>query len=260
MGFCPTYRKKRGNVILEKTEPILKHDFLLRACDVDVKSHWKLSSILTAGQEMGELHSKQWGFSREEMTERGNFFILTRIRIDVKKMPVFHDMIYATTWSRSPIRTIFPRYFQFADQEGNIYATLSTLWMICDTSTRAILTEEQSGGKTPELDHPTPLEHPRKIRVPDMEYDEIKRTVCFSDLDYNGHMNNAHYADWVCDVLPFDILCERALDGFEVNFLSEMPVKTEVILRRYMTKDAFIIEGIRENDEQVMFRASGIWK
>ncbi len=245
---------------MNQVEPILKHDFLLRACDVDVNSCWKMSSILIAGQEMGELHSKQWGFSREEMTQRGNFFILTRIRVDVKRMPVFHDTIYAKTWARQPIRTIFPRYYQFSDQAGEVYATLSTLWMICDFSTREILTEAQSGGKTPDLDHPTPLAHPQKIKLPNQAYTEITRKVAFSDLDYNGHMNNARYADWVYDVLPFEVLCEKEIDRFEINFLSEMPIGTEVILHRYMLEDGFVVEGIRVKDQQATFRASGTWK
>ncbi|NLC45100.1 MAG: hypothetical protein GX783_12575, partial [Clostridiales bacterium] len=40
-----------------------------------------------------------------------------------------------------------------------------------------------------------------KLRIPrDTNFEEInKYEICYSDLDYNKHMNNTYYADVLCD-------------------------------------------------------------
>lgn len=251
--------RHEGKTMQEKV-PVLLHNFSLRACDVDCNNRWKLSSILLMGQEMGEMHSTNWGFAHEDMVKRGNFFILTRIEINVIRYPVFKQKLYGETWSNRPKRTIFPRYYRFSDEDGNEMVTLSTLWMICDIQTRQILTWQQSGGDFPEnLMHPEPLLSPKKIPSPQGEGTMANRRVFYSDLDYNRHMNNARYADWVCDVLPMSALAERRIGNFKINFLAEMSAGQEADMTLYEYEDQFVVEGSRTEDQQRTFRASGEW-
>lgn len=245
---------------MQGKKPVLEHQFSLGACDVDCNNRWKLSSILIRGQEMGEMHSTRWGFAHEDMVERGNFFILTRIEINIKQYPIFKQTLYGETWSNAPKRTIFPRYYRFLDENGQEMVTLSTLWMICDIQTRETLTWQQSGGDFPEgLDHPEPLAAPKKILLPNEGGQKTTRRVLYSDLDYNRHMNNARYADWVCDLLPMETLSKRQIGHFRINFLAEMGVGQEVNLLLYKSDDQFFVEGSRADDEKATFRAAGRW-
>jgi acyl-ACP thioesterase len=47
------------------------------------------------------------------------------------------------------------------------------------------------------------------------------RTVCFTDLDRNGHMNNTKYLDWIADLLPSAFHESHSPAEFTVCYLSE---------------------------------------
>ena len=48
-----------------------------------------------------------------------------------------------------------------------------------------------------------------------------QRRVVYSDCDYNGHINNTHYPDLLCDFLPDGET--RPVADVVINFLGEAP-------------------------------------
>jgi acyl-ACP thioesterase len=53
-----------------------------------------------------------------------------------------------------------------------------------------------------EPEEPLDLVPPRRFVTPDEMVCVGERKIVYSDLDYNGHMNNTRYPDMVCDFLP----------------------------------------------------------
>jgi acyl-ACP thioesterase len=51
-------------------------------------------------------------------------------------------------------------------------------------------------------EEPLPLVTPRRFAVPENMTEVGTRRIVYSDIDYNGHMNNTRYPDMVCDYLP----------------------------------------------------------
>ena len=48
----------------------------------------------------------------------------------------------------------------------------------------------------------------------------------YTDLDFNGHVNNTRYLDWCCDALGIDTMRGAYLKHFAVNFDAEvMPMQ-----------------------------------
>ena len=47
------------------------------------------------------------------------------------------------------------------------------------------------------------------------------RSVCYTDLDCNGHMNNARYLDWIDDLLPSDFHRDHPVKDFTLCYLNE---------------------------------------
>ena len=49
----------------------------------------------------------------------------------------------------------------------------------------------------------------------------MRRTVRFTDLDRNGHMNNTRYFDWMCDLVPSSFHREHPIKEMTICYLSE---------------------------------------
>ena len=67
-----------------------------------------------------------------------------------------------------------------------------------------------------------------------LEFHKVFRTVHYTQLDGNGHMNNTRYLDWVADLLPSKfygahqpkelVICynQEALEGQEIHLQWEL--------------------------------------
>jgi acyl-CoA thioesterase FadM len=60
-----------------------------------------------------------------------------------------------------------------------------------------------------------------RVRIPPLAQMSVvgERKIVYSDIDYNGHMNNTHYPDMLCDFVP-DILRKR-VTGMIVSYRHE---------------------------------------
>jgi hypothetical protein len=49
-----------------------------------------------------------------------------------------------------------------------------------------------------------------------------ERRAAYSDIDYNGHVNNARYIPWIQDLMDAEILEKADRIRFDINYLSEI--------------------------------------
>ena len=58
------------------------------------------------------------------------------------------------------------------------------------------------------------------------------RTVAYSEVDMNSHLNNAKYADWICELFDLDTLRHHSIRDFRINFIAEAYMGQPVDLYR----------------------------
>ena len=86
------------------------------------------------------------------------------------------------------------------------------------------------------------------------------RRVAYSDIDYNEHMNNARYVQWIQDAVPEDALAGAAALRLDINYLAELlpGAEARVLLGRAEPEAdwprRFAFEG-RTEDGKPSFRA-----
>ena len=69
-----------------------------------------------------------------------------------------------------------------------------------------------------------------------------KRKICYSDIDYNMHMNNTHYPDMICDHLD-EMTGEIPyfVSKLSLSYLKESPLgATLTVTRSNMSEDGKI--------------------
>lgn len=235
----------------------------LRACDVDLANRWRPSAIFVSTQEFGELASTYLNCSHQDLADKGAFFVLLRQRIEVMKYPRSADLLRCETWAGEVQRTLFPRFYRFFDEDDQLCATSATIWALCSMEDRKIIRPQDIGLTMPPPPYEN-LEEPGKLRFAEAPDMVRRRRVRYSDMDYNGHVNNTRYVDWCCDLFPNERFEGHSFRSFQVNYLQEMREECELRLELRDMGESFAIRGVvQESDaqrgDQVIFQAAGSW-
>lgn len=233
-------------------------EFLLKAPDVDLSNHWRPSTVFLLAQEIAERHSAELGCSHISLAERDSFFVLMRQKFIAKKAPIFMDKINVVTWATVK-RTVFPRFFDYYDENGEHICSVSSLWMLCRASDRKILRPSERDIIIPESSR-TNLEEPGKLRFEEPCDSVTMRKCLYSDVDYNGHMNNVRYVDWICDLFEAQRFHDEQISEFQVNYISEIKSGEEVSLKLKEDENGFSVVGICSCDNRTAFQATGKWE
>ena len=117
-------------------------------------------------------------------------------------------------------RVAYPRSVVAYDQQGNELFRCVSLWVLMDTDTRAMLLPGKNGVSVPGSLRGNELPAPGSI-MPKPLAQTSSRTVCFTDLDRNNHMNNTRYLDWIDDLLPSAFHQQHPIREITLCYLSE---------------------------------------
>ena len=95
-----------------------------------------------------------------------------------------------------------------------------------------------------------------KIEVPDRDLlrPAGQKTVNYSDIDFNGHVNNAKYIEWALDYLDPSLVSSRKVDCFRINFNNEGLLSDRIDMITAVTNSlTYYVEGV--NKGKNIFRA-----
>lgn len=173
-------------------------------CTPDRKMAWTEIFRFTS-DNAGEDFTKR-GMSWEFLIkEKGIAFVVSRTSFHVHKMPVADQRITFNSFETAPEGPLSGRYYEFVDTQSNEkLITAHTVWSILDMKQRKMLPAKSFDLRptpTTSADVFTGIKTGR-IKLPENAELFGSRKIVYSDLDANGHTNNARYIAFVFDVLP----------------------------------------------------------
>lgn len=246
----------------------LETEYTIYTHDADAFGLWRPDAIFRLMQELAGAHSEQLGFSRDALLRsRGCVWMLARVHARVLRYPRLHDRLRAKTWYGPPGRITYPRYVLISDDSGAEVAALATSWIVVETQSRRILLP----GKAqlvfpPPADLAPPLPEPGRLRMakeglgngPEAILPETTlRAPHYSDLDVNGHMNNASYVSWILDLFPMSWHSEHRVSDLVISYSAEATPGEEVALSLYRGGQRFELLGEDRQDGHTVFEAQG---
>ena len=175
--------------------------FTLTDLDVDCFCKLKLSSLLFYAQEVAGKHSALLGADYDTLAQKKLFWAVTRHKVQITRLPSLGETIIVETWPMPTTRVAFPRAMAAYDSQGNELFRSISIWVLMDLENRSMVLPGNSGVNVGGLLTGNELSVPHSI-LPKSLCNSTQRTVTYSCLDRNGHMNNTRYLDWVADLLP----------------------------------------------------------
>ena len=197
--------------------PYYQKSFLIPTFATDRFNRLKCSYLLGLAQEVAGDHSALLGadFDHTQL-----YWVITRQRVQISRLPAAGETITLETWPMPTTRVAYPRSTIAYDEQGNELFRSISLWVLMDPQSRAMVLPGKSGVTVEGLLRGSELAVPGSL-APSQLQNVTKRTVCYTELDTNGHMNNTRYLDWLDDLLDASFHNRHTPREFTVCYLSE---------------------------------------
>jgi acyl-ACP thioesterase len=200
---------------------IVKHR--LTCYETDAAWRLKPASFMNMAQEAAGCHAVELGFGYDDLIASNTAWILSRVRVDFLDTPLWREDMTLTTWHKGLNRLFFLRDFIMTDVNGKERVKATTSWLIMNLETRRLVRDPklmEDGTICTDNAIETPAD---KVQMPkDKEpVFVMNHLVSYSDVDTNGHTNNAMYMHWAMDAVDYEISSQRPVKSFTINFNHE---------------------------------------
>lgn len=194
--------------------------YVVKWHDTDLNRCVTPSQLLVYMQETAGDHLKSLLMSMDDMRDKlGLAFLLSSISVSIYAPLYANDEIEVQTWVCESRGLSYDRCFSVL-RGGEVVANATSVWGLLELSTRKLLRVSDSPFVA-EPEDACGLDLPRRlgmVRTEEMEKAGERRIV-YSDVDYNGHMNNTHYPNLLCDFTPG--IRHKRVSGLMLSFLHE---------------------------------------
>lgn len=217
-------------------EPIYVQNVTIDDASVDRYGRLTPARMLYLAQEMGGRHSALMSLDYDTLARRRLFWAVTRHRVQVSRTPLLGETLRLETWPLPTTRAAFPRSVIAYDAQGNEVFRCITLWVLMDLDTRKMIVPGKSGIVVAGTLRGNELPAPGGL-IPRPLGTQHCRTVSFTDLDRNGHMNNTRCMDWIADLLPSRFHQSHSVTDFTVCYLAEAREQQELRLNWELSQE-----------------------
>jgi len=229
-------------------EPIFRHTFPITDIYLDSFGRLKPSMLLFYVQEVAGIHASSLGAGYDALALKNLFWAILRTHVQITRLPRSGETIRVETWPMPTSRVAYPRSVVAYDANGSEVFRAISLWCLMDTASRSMVLPGKSGVLVNGHLRGNELAIPGSLAIKGLE-NTVSRTVRFSDLDRNGHMNNTRYLEWIGDLLPSAFHKDHTPREFTVCYHSEA-MEAEPLDIHYELKEGGLlqVDAWREND------------
>jgi acyl-ACP thioesterase len=195
---------------------------------VDESGCLTMAAAFNYFQEAAIRHAEALGVGRTPMAEIGQGWILSRMSVLMERRPRQEELVTVSTWPRGWEKLFAIRDFDIRDAADTPLVRARSCWLIVDIERRRPLRPQATMDKLPlnpgrdglpgggsGLDAWPPALAAAAEKAG-------SRRAAYSDIDFNGHMNNARYVEWIQDISDRDYLVGAKTMRLDINYLSEV--------------------------------------
>lgn len=229
--------------------------FTINDTNVDFSNKVPLHEIMKMFQVATFNHSNIMGLDHESMIKKSNaFWIVTKMKLCLKKDIVSQDKINVTTWTHElgGIRATRDCVFKCGNK---IIANGTSEWCCLDCDTRKI--RKMNSIEYPDLN----MEKTNNLNNTFSNIREIvdepnfvySRKILSTDIDINNHTNNLRYNYFVLDAFSVEERKCLNIKEYEIYFVNESYENDMIKIYKKKIKNYYYVEG--KVQDKTIFKA-----
>lgn len=203
----------------------------------------KPSGFMDMAQEIAYWAAEAMGFGYDSLHIHHTAWVMTRLHIQFLKPVCWRDGVTLFTWHKGYSGISFFRDFLMRNAAGETAIAATSSWVVIDERSRRMVKPEEllQLMQVEQPDHAIVEPAPKIILPKEME-PAGEHTVSCTEIDINGHTNNACYVVWAIGCLPAEATLQPVKDLY-VNFNKETTEGECVQLYRHHHDSNWVVEG-----------------
>lgn len=245
-----------------KDKRIFSKDYTVKMNNASYFQTIKLAHLFRYLQEVAGLHTEAMKTGYHHLRAQNGAWVLTKQLMEIDRLPNALEEFTIHTWSNKYSKIVANRNFIVTDSKGKSIIKVSTDWIVLNLLKRRILPLTKIDLSSTKSYNCEVFSHDlTKIElIKDNPVNSFTKKVRFSDIDFNGHMNNTRYVDLAIDSVADRFSQRNSLKSINTNFIREVSLDDEIMVNCYQCgEDTYQHQLVRVNDEQEVFTAETIW-
>lgn len=215
----------------------------------DLNDRLTAKAILEIFQDVASIHAEEIGVGYLSMLERNLYWIVSRIKFDIIKMPQAYQTVIVQTWPHEKGKIDFDRDMKILSEDGEELIIATSKWCVIDVENRKLQRAEHINYNGEVISDKNYEEKFTKLNMEAVSLlEKFIYTVGFSDLDHNKHMNNTHYASLILNAIN-----NKIFNHFEINFNNEAVENDKICVSLGIKNNEEYIVG--KTEEKIIFTA-----
>ena len=255
--------KTLGAIILERTDRWIENNKayrvkVLEALECDENGiafpHWILGAFseITGDIFVAEGRDYAW------FASRGQVWFLVRMSMRVRRLPHALEKVVLSYWYRDTDGKSMFNDYELRTPEGELLVSATSVHRPYDINAcRTFPVNKIAGGTAAKNSDRADAPACRRIMPPEKLTPLGERTIVYTDIDHNHHVNNAIYSRIAEDFLP-DTYRGRELFEYYINFIAATQRGEVLVIAGAETPHGYILTG--ECDGQKRFSSEFVFR
>ncbi|MGD9559245.1 MAG: acyl-[acyl-carrier-protein] thioesterase [Oscillospiraceae bacterium] len=202
-------------------------------------------AVLRRVQEVSTDQCETLGINEALYQRTHTVFLLNKISLEISRLPRIREAVTLATHAYGMKRAVYHRTTALHAQNGEKLCEADSRWLLVDTESRRILRNPIPEFAATFTDEPGEGAHAMEMPKPGEMEPCQKLRAGYLMCDRNGHVNNAWYADLICDNLPLKTLKSRVPRKMVLSYRIEIAMG-----------DSFEFSRCTMENDSYYFRAS----
>ncbi|WP_445451978.1 acyl-[acyl-carrier-protein] thioesterase [Flavobacterium sp. 25HG05S-40] len=211
---------------------ILLKDWEINFLQCYPNGYLKYTDLCNVLQLTAGVHAEMGGISFSDMQWHHQAWVLSRMRVEIKRLPKWRDVVTVKTWINSLENSRSVRCLELYVGNEKIVGC-ETFWAVFNTNTRrpeSLALPHEHFEKFPN-DRATVSSFSKIDTSSDLDL-VFQKQILLSDLDVVNHANSVKYLEWCLDYVETQLVLSQRLESFEMNYLKEVSLNETVSINK----------------------------
>lgn len=261
---------------MQINDGIYRDSFIMDSYEVDPFYSAQTAYYFRVMQEAAGAHAYHRELSIPHLQREDKTWVVTRTKMSIDHYATWPNTLTVETWPQKPWKLYFPRACRLYDSENRRLFQSLTHWVVMDMEKQRPIKPTSIADRFEMIETNSVIDPDlgRRVYFDSSSFEKIipyEPRILYSDCDFNNHVNNVIYLEWMLDSLPFAFRDTHIVVEVDISYLAQtyrddtVFVQTGIIDKTDMEKDEVLLfhEVVRKssgNEVQQVSVASTKWK